>query len=170
MSSTTSSLVGYENNNDINRGKMKQPNKVTQKPTSASSKRRARCVQIHFNSLWSLWYGVFGTLLQGYTAVKCIKRILGKCSESLNRLMRRFLFNKKNKIKNGVLRLNALHQKEHMFKKKKNWSKKQQAWIKYKFLCYSKKRLKSAFCFTRKLQFQTLIGISTIYFYTLRIK
>lgn len=33
--------------------------------------------RIHLNNLWSFWYGLFGTVLQAYIAVKCIKRILG---------------------------------------------------------------------------------------------
>ncbi|XP_065155259.1 protein tincar-like isoform X2 [Atheta coriaria] len=83
MSSTTSgSIVGYENNNDV---KSKRP-KTTLAPsrgctpslTGASGcQKRKRCATVHLNNLWSFWYGALGTVLQAYTSVKCIKRILG---------------------------------------------------------------------------------------------
>lgn len=139
-SSGCSSLIGYENNNETNRHKMKKHNQHQHQPllvnggnqsiigstnnticgsttssvvsgsvagvvggkviTSATnisgngkthyhSKKHhhhskkvdidngnSGCGRSHLNSLWSVWYGFFGTLLQAYTAVKCARRFL----------------------------------------------------------------------------------------------
>ncbi|KAF2904233.1 hypothetical protein ILUMI_01945 [Ignelater luminosus] len=55
---------------------MKRPSVA---PIGSSSVPRSSpwCARIHLNSLWSLWYGFFGTILQAYVGVKCMKRILG---------------------------------------------------------------------------------------------
>lgn len=51
--------------------------------------RGTACARAHLNSLWSVWYGFFGTFMQAYTAVKCLKRFLSEydfiyyCSFSL---------------------------------------------------------------------------------------
>lgn len=88
-------VANYDNNNEANATKMKQQmQKGTGGPTitgaevrrsSASSSkgggpgRTSRgCSRAHLNSLWSVWYGFFGTFLQAYTAVKCTKRFLSK--------------------------------------------------------------------------------------------
>lgn len=77
MSSTSSILLGYDNNNDVKCNKMKRPSVA---PIGSSSVPRSSpwCARIHLNSLWSLWYGFFGTILQAYVGVKCMKRILGE--------------------------------------------------------------------------------------------
>ncbi|KAF7273201.1 hypothetical protein GWI33_014092 [Rhynchophorus ferrugineus] len=43
-----------------------------------STPRRSKKKEgVHLNNLWSIWYGVFCTGLQGYMAYKCLKKILG---------------------------------------------------------------------------------------------
>ncbi|XP_008198381.1 protein tincar isoform X2 [Tribolium castaneum] len=74
MSSSSRSNI-YENNNDI-KAKMAETPQPTPKPCAAKP-RPGCCTCLHLNNLWSLWYGVFGTALQAYTAIKCVKRILG---------------------------------------------------------------------------------------------
>ncbi|XP_044262626.1 protein tincar-like [Tribolium madens] len=74
MSSSSRSTPNiYENNNDI-KAKMAEAPQPHPKP---SRPKPGCCTCLHLNNLWSLWYGVFGTALQAYTAVKCVKRILG---------------------------------------------------------------------------------------------
>lgn len=46
-------------------------------PKIYSKPKPSCCSCLHLNNLWSLWYGIFGTALQAYTAIKCVKRILG---------------------------------------------------------------------------------------------
>ncbi|XP_060527941.1 protein tincar [Cylas formicarius] len=43
-------------------------------PTRKTKQKRGG---VHLNNLWSIWYGVFCTGLQGYMAYKCLKKILG---------------------------------------------------------------------------------------------
>lgn len=40
--------------------------------------RGTACARVHLNSLWSVWYGFFGTFMQAYVGVKCTKRYLRK--------------------------------------------------------------------------------------------
>lgn len=60
--------MGYDGN-DVT------PNSI---PSTTQSTYKTWFSKIHLNSLWSLWYGFFATILQAYIGVKCIKRILGK--------------------------------------------------------------------------------------------
>lgn len=74
----------YDNNNEANH-KMRQrsgspPDRSGQSGRQDKSGRRA-CGKAHLNGLWSVWYGLFGTFLMAYTAVKCMKRYLSKDSE-----------------------------------------------------------------------------------------
>lgn len=100
--SMTGSLMGYENNNDVNQAKCKKPLKplpvvssisssgVT---TSATKSKKARrpmrkesCPRGHVNSLWSVWYGILAVAFQAYIALRYAKRFAGKqllCSISL---------------------------------------------------------------------------------------
>lgn len=83
----------YDNNNEINKKQheltmtadgAKTYSSVTSSIKSSDSvkslksggKKKPGC--IHLNNLWSIWYGIFGTGLQAYTAFKCLKRTLGK--------------------------------------------------------------------------------------------
>jgi hypothetical protein len=88
MSSSSRSTPNiYENNNDVKlaNGKMTDtrttnspqptPNPKTSSPRPSKPTKCCSC--LHLNNLWSLWYGIFGTALQAYTAIKCVKRILG---------------------------------------------------------------------------------------------
>lgn len=85
MSSTSSILAGYDNNNGKKRvavvatGKdiPKKKYKGAEMAANSASLRRRKC-GVHLNNLWSFWYGVLATGLQGYAAVKCLKRILGE--------------------------------------------------------------------------------------------
>ncbi|GLV44477.1 tincar [Carabus blaptoides fortunei] len=89
MSTSTSDtplVANYDNNNEANATKMKQQMQkgtgapvITSAQSGSSTKGAARsrtCSRAHLNSLWSVWYGFFGTFLQAYTAVKCTKRFL----------------------------------------------------------------------------------------------
>ncbi|XP_050449533.1 protein tincar isoform X2 [Cataglyphis hispanica] len=88
--SMTGSLMGYENNNDVNQAKCKKPLKplpvvssvsssgVT---TSATKSKKARkptrkesCIRGHVNSLWSVWYGILAVAFQAYIAMRYAKR------------------------------------------------------------------------------------------------
>ncbi|XP_063927551.1 protein tincar isoform X2 [Zophobas morio] len=87
MSSSSRSTPNiYENNNDIKvaNGKMtdtrttNSPQPIPSPKVQFRSSKPSRCCScLHLNNLWSLWYGIFGTALQAYTAIKCVKRILG---------------------------------------------------------------------------------------------
>ncbi|XP_068897552.1 protein tincar isoform X2 [Tenebrio molitor] len=88
MSSSSRSTPNiYENNNDVKlaNGKMTdtrttnspQPTPSPKTSSPRPSKPTKCCSCLHLNNLWSLWYGIFGTALQAYTAIKCVKRILG---------------------------------------------------------------------------------------------
>ncbi|XP_015592220.1 protein tincar isoform X2 [Cephus cinctus] len=93
--SMTGSLMGYENNNEVNQAKCKKPLKplpvVTSVNatgvTSTSKVRRSRapskresCIRGHVNSLWSVWYGVLAVALQAYIAIRCAKRFVAYLS------------------------------------------------------------------------------------------
>ncbi|KAB0795273.1 hypothetical protein PPYR_12112, partial [Photinus pyralis] len=52
--------------------KMKESSAVSSRPPDSTCFSK-----LHLNSLWSVWYGVFGTLLQLYIATKCIKKLNG---------------------------------------------------------------------------------------------
>lgn len=41
-------------------------------------KSTSKCLRMHLNSLWSIWYGIFITLLNGYIAIECSKRFFGE--------------------------------------------------------------------------------------------
>ncbi|XP_072760069.1 protein tincar isoform X2 [Anoplolepis gracilipes] len=94
--SMTGSLMGYENNNDVNQAKCKKPLKplpvvssisssgVT---TSATKSKKARkltrkesCTRGHVNSLWSVWYGVLAVAFQAYIAMRYAKRFVAYLS------------------------------------------------------------------------------------------
>ncbi|RZC10188.1 tincar [Asbolus verrucosus] len=87
MSSSSRSTPNiYENNNDIKlaNGKMtdtrttNSPQPIPSPKQSPKPSKPTKCCScLHLNNLWSLWYGIFGTALQAYTAIKCVKRILG---------------------------------------------------------------------------------------------
>ncbi|XP_066586279.1 protein tincar isoform X2 [Prorops nasuta] len=88
--SMTGSLMGYENNNEVNQAKCKKPLKplpvvssinasgVTTtsktKRARAPPKRESSCIQGHVNSLWSVWYGILAVVFQVYIAMRCAKR------------------------------------------------------------------------------------------------
>ncbi|XP_031368424.1 protein tincar isoform X3 [Apis dorsata] len=87
--SMTGSLMGYENNNEINQAKCKKPLKPlpivssinssgitttnkTKKPRRSA--RRSSCIRGHVNSLWSVWYGVLAVAFQAYIGLRYAKR------------------------------------------------------------------------------------------------
>ncbi|XP_017892290.1 protein tincar isoform X2 [Ceratina calcarata] len=87
--SMTGSLMGYENNNDVNQVKCKKPLKPlpivssinssgvtstgkTKKPRRSS--KRNSCIRGHVNSLWSVWYGVLAVAFQAYIGLRYAKR------------------------------------------------------------------------------------------------
>lgn len=90
----TGSLMGYENNNDVNQAKCKKPLKPLPVVSSISSggvttstgkSKRARkstrkesCIRGHVNSLWSVWYGVLAVAFQAYIAMRYARRFAGK--------------------------------------------------------------------------------------------
>lgn len=106
--SMTGSLMGYENNNDVNQIKFKKPVKTlatiatTNSATSAvtsttttttttinpiggksrkygqTDRRRESCNRGHANGLWSVWYGILAVTLQAYVATRCAKRFVGE--------------------------------------------------------------------------------------------
>ena len=91
--SITGSLMGCENNNEINQVKCKKHLKplpvVTcvnvSGVTTASKSRKVKKIQkrgsytrFHVNSLWSVWYGILAVSLQAYIATRCVKRLTGK--------------------------------------------------------------------------------------------
>nr|CAH7721512.1 unnamed protein product [Callosobruchus chinensis] len=49
----------------------------TTRSSTVTSTRSKKKNGIHLNNLWSIWYGLFCTGLQGYAAYKCLKRVLG---------------------------------------------------------------------------------------------
>ncbi|XP_061933671.1 protein tincar isoform X3 [Apis cerana] len=90
--SMTGSLMGYENNNEINQAKCKKPLKPlpivssinssgittankTKKPRRSA--RRSSCIRGHVNSLWSVWYGVLAVAFQAYIGLRYAKRFAG---------------------------------------------------------------------------------------------
>lgn len=97
--SMTGSLMGYENNNDVNQAKCKKPLKPlpvvssissTGVTTSATKSKKARkptrkesCVGGHVNSLWSVWYGILAVAFQAYIAMRYAKRFAGKITATL---------------------------------------------------------------------------------------
>lgn len=93
--SMTGSLMGYENNNEINQAKCKKPLKPlpivasvnssgigttskTKKPPRRSTRRNS-CIRGHVNSLWSVWYGVFAVAFQAYIGLRYARRFAGRC-------------------------------------------------------------------------------------------
>ncbi|XP_011054169.1 PREDICTED: protein tincar isoform X3 [Acromyrmex echinatior] len=88
--SMTGSLMGYENNNDVNQAKCKKPLKPLPVVSSISSSgvttttsksKRARkstrkesCIRGHVNSLWSVWYGIVAVAFQAYIAMRYARR------------------------------------------------------------------------------------------------
>ncbi|KOC70395.1 Protein tincar [Habropoda laboriosa] len=100
--SMTGSLMGYENNNEVNQAKCKKPLKplpivssinssgitttttttTTTATTTATGKtkrprkssRRNSCVRGHVNSLWSVWYGILAVAFQAYIGLRYAKR------------------------------------------------------------------------------------------------
>ena len=97
--SMTGSLMGYENNNEVNQAKCKKPLKplpvvssvsasgvttipaVTAKSrkSSRNTRKQESCHRGHVNGLWSVWYGTFAVALQAYVATRCAKRFIGNC-------------------------------------------------------------------------------------------
>ncbi|XP_051161493.1 protein tincar isoform X3 [Leptopilina boulardi] len=87
--SMTGSLMGYENNNEVNQAKCKKTLKplpvvtsvnasgvttATRSRKSRQSQKRESCTKFHVNSLWSVWYGIIAVTLQAYIATRCVKR------------------------------------------------------------------------------------------------
>ncbi|XP_011690592.1 PREDICTED: protein tincar [Wasmannia auropunctata] len=89
--SMTGSLMGYENNNDVNQAKCKKPLKPlpvvssissggvttsTGKPSKRArrSTRKESCIRGHVNSLWSVWYGILAVAFQAYIAMRYARR------------------------------------------------------------------------------------------------
>ncbi|XP_076625359.1 transmembrane protein tincar isoform X2 [Colletes latitarsis] len=89
--SMTGSLMGYENNNEVNQAKYKKPLKPlpivssvnssgvsttskTRKPGSRRSSKRNSCIRGHVNSLWSVWYGILAVAFQTYIGLRYTKR------------------------------------------------------------------------------------------------
>nr|XP_050853691.1 protein tincar isoform X4 [Vespula vulgaris] len=90
--SMTGSLMGYENNNEVNQAKCKKPLKplpvmssinssgVTTTSTGKSSKKvrnsrkKESSVRGHVNSLWSVWYGILAVAFQTYIAMRYARR------------------------------------------------------------------------------------------------
>lgn len=90
--SMTGSLMGYENNNEVNQAKCKKTLKplpvvtsvnasgvttATRSRKSRQSQKRESCTKFHVNSLWSVWYGIIAVTLQAYIATRCVKRFTG---------------------------------------------------------------------------------------------
>lgn len=96
--SMTGSLMGYENNNDVNQAKCKKPLKplpvvssisssgvttsTTKSRKARKSTRKESCIRGHVNSLWSVWYGILAVAFQAYIAMRYAKRFLGKIANS----------------------------------------------------------------------------------------
>ncbi|XP_025268311.1 protein tincar isoform X1 [Camponotus floridanus] len=94
--SMTGSLMGYENNNDVNQAKCKKPLKplpvvssisssgvttsTTKSRKARKSTRKESCVRGHVNSLWSVWYGILAVAFQAYIAMRYAKRFLAYLS------------------------------------------------------------------------------------------
>ncbi|XP_018400021.1 PREDICTED: protein tincar [Cyphomyrmex costatus] len=88
--SMTGSLMGYENNNDVNQAKCKKPLKPLPVVSSISSggvttttgkskrvrksTRKESCIRGHVNSLWSVWYGIVAVAFQAYIAMRYARR------------------------------------------------------------------------------------------------
>ncbi|XP_014600060.1 PREDICTED: protein tincar isoform X4 [Polistes canadensis] len=90
--SMTGSLMGYENNNEVNQAKCKKPLKplpvmssinasgVTTTSTGKSSKKvrisrkKESTFRGHINSLWSVWYGILAVALQIFIALRYARR------------------------------------------------------------------------------------------------
>ncbi|XP_076231257.1 transmembrane protein tincar [Calliopsis andreniformis] len=87
--SMTGSLMGYENNNEVNQAKCKKPLKplpivssisssgvsTTSKPRKPrKSAKRNSCIPGHVNSLWSVWYGILAVAFQAYIGLRYTKR------------------------------------------------------------------------------------------------
>ncbi|XP_076681277.1 transmembrane protein tincar isoform X4 [Andrena cerasifolii] len=87
--SMTGSLMGYENNNEVNQAKCKKPLKPlpivssisssgvtttsrTRKPRKST--KRDSCIRGHVNSLWSVWYGILAVAFQAYIGLRYAKR------------------------------------------------------------------------------------------------
>ncbi|XP_043494281.1 protein tincar isoform X3 [Polistes fuscatus] len=90
--SMTGSLMGYENNNEVNQAKCKKPLKplpvmssinasgVTTTSTGKSSKKvrisrkKESTFRGHVNSLWSVWYGILAVAFQIFIALRYARR------------------------------------------------------------------------------------------------
>lgn len=102
--SMTGSLMGYENNNEVNQAKCKKPlkplpvvssigaNGVTTVPAVNAKTRKSNraprkqesCHRVHVNGLWSVWYGILAVGLQAYVATRCAKRFIGKLPQRVS--------------------------------------------------------------------------------------
>lgn len=107
--SMSGSLMGYENNNEVNQAKCKKPLKQlpvvtnvnasgvttttgkTRRPARAARKR-GWCPRLHVNSLWSVWYGVLAVALQAYIATRCAKRFVGEYFDIVMNNFLQFLY------------------------------------------------------------------------------
>ncbi|XP_053986517.1 protein tincar isoform X1 [Hylaeus volcanicus] len=89
--SMTGSLMGYENNNEVNQAKYKKPLKPlpivssinssgvsttskARKPAPRRPSKRNSCIRGHVNSLWSVWYGILAVAFQAYIGLRYAKR------------------------------------------------------------------------------------------------
>lgn len=45
-----------------------------------SDVRRNKKSHIHFNRLWSVWYGILVTIFQGYLIILGLQKYLGECA------------------------------------------------------------------------------------------
>ncbi|XP_069698499.1 protein tincar-like isoform X1 [Periplaneta americana] len=76
--SKSGSLMTFENNNEQQKQQVckKQP-QVQVKPVPPSRRDSSSCFRAHFNSLWSVWYGLCAAGLQAYIAEQSVQRLLG---------------------------------------------------------------------------------------------
>nr|XP_003703497.2 PREDICTED: protein tincar isoform X1 [Megachile rotundata]XP_012141303.1 PREDICTED: protein tincar isoform X1 [Megachile rotundata] len=87
--SMTGSLMGYENNNEVNQAKCKKPLKplpvvssINSSGVSSTAKarkprrstRQSSCIRGHVNNLWSVWYGILAVAFQAYIGLRYAKR------------------------------------------------------------------------------------------------
>lgn len=87
QSSNASTPTRFDNNNDIYKKSLDKMSdsskssyhaiKSTESLNHHTARRSKKSTCFHLNNLWSIWYGVFCTALQGYAGYKCLKRILG---------------------------------------------------------------------------------------------
>jgi hypothetical protein len=77
LNATISTVAG--NSSTIMTAKSNQNIIINKAQTTTPSGKR-----IHFNRLWSVWYGILVTLLQGYLIVQGLHKYLGKLFFSIN--------------------------------------------------------------------------------------